>query len=161
MALLSLTRRERENSTSSREMSTQTLTPTKKNCIDVYSQTELARSPSSSDETKSNRASSSSFSPSNSSNSSLMDDFEAEPSLLAEIHRHDIFSSANVVSSRVEFRWPDSVPQKLVTSQSIRVKVQMAMLVDGRFCEGLKPGKLLEITVNGTQFVPSDGGTTN
>ena len=34
------------------------------------------------------------------------------------------------------------------------------MVVDGRFCDGLKPGKLLEITVNGTQFVPSDEGTT-
>ena len=47
-----------------------------------------------------------------------------------------------------------------MVSQSIRVKVQMAMVVDGRFCDGLKPGKLLEITVNGTQFVPSDEGTT-
>lgn len=158
MSSLSITRRERE-SESSREISTQTLTPVKKHGIDVFSQTELARSPSS-DDMKSNPASSSSFSASNSSNSSISDDFEVEPSLLAEIHRHDIYTTAKVMTSRIDFQWPDSIPQKLVVSQSVKVKVQMAMVENGRFCEGLNPGKLLEITVNGAQFVPADGGNS-
>lgn len=45
------------------------------------------------------------------------------------------------VSSRVDFKWPDSISQKLVVSQSIRVKIQIAIVVDGRFCDGLKPVK--------------------
>lgn len=157
---------ERSSSNGAREISVQTqTTPVKKTMVGVYTQTELARSPNA-DETKSMPSGGrGSCSLSNSSCCSSLSsesfDFEPEPSLLAEIHRHDIYSLATVVTSRIEFKWPESVPHSLVASQLLQVKIRFGMMQDGRFFEGIQPGNLIELTINGVQVSIADGGKLN